>query len=181
MLVVGPYQQPPWHDFFLATAGASAALAGLLFVAISLHVRYIATASVHRSRSRGSLIGLVNVLVLSLVALVQQPAGWLGLELLVIGAGYVLFGAVYQLVSIGRRGRQARQVSPSGLWQSSFGYLLGAAGAVAGLSIALRFGPGLYLLALILVVILVWSLWDAWVLLMGVADEEIAEEDQSRP
>jgi modulator of FtsH protease len=168
-----PYQQQLWHDFFLATSGASAALAGLLFVAISLHVRYIATSATHRGMSRGSLIGLVNVLVLSFVALVPQPPGWLGLELVVVGAGYVALGAAYQLVS---RWRSHSHLSGSSLWRSSFGYLLGIAGVIGGLSISFRTGPGLYLLAVILVVVLVWSLWDAWVLLMGVADEEIAAE-----
>ena len=67
-----PYQQEPWHDYLLATAGAAAALAGLLFVAISLHIRSIATDPIYRGMSRSGLIGLVNVLVLSLVALVPS-------------------------------------------------------------------------------------------------------------
>ena len=36
-----------------------------------------------------------------------------------------------------------------------------------------RAGPGLYAISFIAIVIVVWNLWDAWVLLMGVADEEI--------
>lgn len=170
---MAPFEQEAWHDFFLATSGASAALAGLLFVAISLHIRYIATDPVYRGTSRGSVIGLVNVLVLSLVALVQQPSAWLGVELVVIGAGYIAVGSTYHLVSIRRSGWN---VSRAALQRPVLGYLLAAAGVVGGLSIGFRAGPGLYLLALILVVVLVWSLWDAWLLLMGVADEEIAAE-----
>ncbi len=44
-----------------------------------------------------------------------------------------------------------------------------------GLSVALRAGPGLFIVAFILVAVLLWNLWDAWVLLMGVADEEITK------
>ena len=168
-----PYQQEPWHDYFLATSGASAALAGLLFVATSLHIRYIATDPVYRGMSRGSIIGLVNVLVLSLVALVHQPPGWLGPELAGIGAGYIAAGGAYQLASIRRSGWH---VPRSTLQRSGFGYLLAIAGVAGGLSISFRAGPGLYILAFILVAVLLWSLWDAWVLLMGVADEEMAAE-----
>ena len=165
-----PYQPEPWHDYFLATSGASAALAGLLFVAISLHIRYIATDPQYRGISRGALIGLVNVLVVSLVPLVAQPAGWLGRELIGIGAGSIAVGGAYQLASIRRSGWHVHR---SSLRRSGFGYLLSMGGVAAGLSISFRVGPGLYILALILVVVLVWSLWDAWVLLMGVADEEM--------
>jgi len=168
-----PYQQASWHDFFLATAGASAALAGLLFVAISLHVRLVAVTAAHRARARGSLIGLINVLVLSLVALVVQPTGWFGEELVVFGAGYIAMFAVFELALI-RRGRW--HLAGSSLWRSSFGYLLAAGGVIGGLSITFRGGPGIYFLAVVLVAVLVWSLWDAWVLLMGLADEEIAAE-----
>jgi len=167
------YLAEPWHDFFLATSGASAALAGLLFVAISLHVRYIAGDREYRGIAGGSLIGLVNVLVVSLVPMVAQPAGWLGPELVAIGAGSIAVGGVYQLAAIRRSGWR---VPGSSLQRAGFGYLLSVGGVVAGLSISFRAGPGLYIVAFILVVVLLWSLRDAWVLLMGVADEELAAE-----
>ncbi|HEV2216457.1 MAG TPA: hypothetical protein VGV88_02685, partial [Candidatus Dormibacteraeota bacterium] len=75
-----PYRPDEWHDFFVAGAGAAAALTGLLFVSLSLHIRYIAANPTHRGLARGSLIGLVQALVISLAALVQQPASWAGLE-----------------------------------------------------------------------------------------------------
>jgi hypothetical protein len=48
-------------------------------------------------------------------------------------------------------------------------------GVVGGISVAVQAGPGLFVVAFIVVAILLWNLWDAWVLLMGVADEEIAK------
>src|SRR5215471_15360395 len=108
---MGQYQAEPWHDYFLATSGASAALAGLIFVAISLHVRYIATDPQYRGISRGALIGLVNVLVVSLVPLVAQPAGWLGPELVALGAGSIAAGGAFQLAAIRRSGWRVRRSS----------------------------------------------------------------------
>ena len=35
------YNPADWHDFFVMTGGAAAALAGLLFLAMSLHAREI--------------------------------------------------------------------------------------------------------------------------------------------
>src|SRR5215467_14832057 len=84
------YQPEQWHDFFLATAGAAAALTGLLFVALSLHIRYIVTDTAYRQMARGSLLGLLAVLLLSLDILVRQPVSWLGIELAAIGAVYVV-------------------------------------------------------------------------------------------
>lgn len=169
-----PYRPESWHDFFLATSGASAALAGLLFVAIALHIQTIASDPEYRGIARGSLIGLVNVLVVSLVPLVAQPAGWLGRELVGVGAAAIAVGAAYQLASIRRIGWRLRRSSL--LLRSGFGYLLSIGGVGAGLSIIFGVGPGLYVLAFLVVVVLLWSLWDAWVLLMFVADDEMAAE-----
>lgn len=43
-----------------------------------------------------------------------------------------------------------------------------------------RIGPGLYVAATIAVAIMVWSLWNAWVLMVGVADEEIEADQRAR-
>jgi len=169
---MAPYQPDQWHDFFLATAGAAAALTGLLFVAISLHIRFVATDPTYRSMARGSLVGLVLVLVLSLVVLVHQPAVWLGVELAVVGIAYIPVGGALQVASMRNNGTAHRR---SILVRSGVGYLLALIGVFGGLSVALQLGPGLLIVAFILVAVLLWNLWDAWVLLMGVADEEIAK------
>jgi hypothetical protein len=169
------YQPDQWHDFFLATAGAAAALTGLLFVAISLHIRYVATDPTYRSMARGSLVRLVMVLVLSLVVLIHQPAVWLGVELTVVGIAYIPLGGALQLASMRNSGNSIRR---STLVRFGVGYLLALIGVFGGLSVALRLGRGLFIVAFILVAVLLWNLWDAWVLLMGVADEEIAKSDR---
>ena len=168
-----PYAPESWHDFFLAAAGAAAALTGLLFVALSLHIRYIAADRRYRNMARGSLIGLVMVLILSLIALVHEPAWLTGIELAAISALYLLLEGGYELSTF----RRARWQLPRATYVSSgIGQLLALAGIVGGLSLVFQAGPGLYIIAFISIVIVVWNLWDAWVLLMGVADEEIELE-----
>ena len=173
---MNPYQVDQWHDFFLATAGAAAALTGLLFVALSLHIRYVATDPVYRSMARGSLIGLVTVLVLSLVALIHQPTLWLGVELTILGVAYIaivfpLAWAFQRTATRSTRNTTRRSV----LARTGVGYLLALIGVLGGLSVTLQIGPGLFVVAFILIALLLWNLWDAWVLLMGVADEEMAQ------
>lgn len=169
--VVDPYQPELWHDFFLATAGAAAALAGLLFVALSLHLRYIATERVYRDMAGGSLIGLVMALVLSLLVLVRQPGSWLAFETGFAAFAYLAAFGGYQLITI-RRGIRIPRAS---VVRSIGGYALTAVGLASAFGQVFRLGPGLYVLAAIVVAIVVWSLWNAWVLVMGVADEEIAK------
>jgi hypothetical protein len=171
------YQPEPWHDFFLATAGAAAALTGLLSVAISLHLRYVATDPQYRGMARGSLIGLVMALVLSLAALIHQPSGWLGVELVAVGVAYAPFGGAIQMLE---RRRKGVPVPLPTVLRAAGGYVLALVGVLGGLSVGFRAGPGLFVIALILIAIVLWNLWNAWVLLMGVADEEIAAEANSR-
>lgn len=171
------YQPEPWHDFFLASSGAAAALAGLLFVALSLHLRYVATDTRYRDMARGSLIGLVMALVLSLLVLVHQPVLWLGVESVAAGAAYLAIVGGQQLIWLRR---PEKDVPRESLVRSLGGYALALLGVAAGAGLPFGIGPGLYIIALIVVAIVLWSLWNAWVLVMGVADEEIEAETKPR-
>lgn len=81
-----------WHEFFLMTGTAAVTLAGLLFVAISLHV----DALIHESRehllalARLILLSYVMVLTFSLMMLVpSQTRDMVGLEVTAIGVVFL--------------------------------------------------------------------------------------------
>ena len=77
-----------WHHFFLATAGAAAVLAGLVFVGVSIDLEMILSEpnSGLPGRAAEALILLVAVLIVSALVLVPgQGATWLGVEVLLTG------------------------------------------------------------------------------------------------
>ena len=74
---------PGWSDFFVATAGVAGALAGLLFVAISINIAKIIELPSAINRAGEGLLMLAGVLAVALVALVPaQSAHHLGMILL---------------------------------------------------------------------------------------------------
>jgi hypothetical protein len=80
------YQPEPWHDLFVAIAGSSATLAGLIFVAVALNLKEILPGRVLPSvaaRSLAILVALVIMCTFALVPGVQHVA--LGVEILVVG------------------------------------------------------------------------------------------------
>jgi hypothetical protein len=80
------YATVGWEELFLAEAGASAALAGLLFVAISINLTKILEVRGLVGRAGEAIVLLVAVLVVSTLVLVPDQARIaLGSELLVTG------------------------------------------------------------------------------------------------
>jgi len=71
----GAFDPEAWHDFFIAAAGATAALSGLIFVAVSINLRAILAeekeigSSYLTGRALESLAALLVVLGISLVGL----------------------------------------------------------------------------------------------------------------
>lgn len=73
-----------WSDFYVASAGATAALAGLVFVSISINVEYILKAPGTPEFALVTVLLLLQALVASLLGLLpDQDAESLGLQLLI--------------------------------------------------------------------------------------------------
>jgi modulator of FtsH protease len=80
------YSPSEWTDLFVASAGASAALAGLVFVAVSINIDRILKFPGLPARALETLMLLLSVLVVSTLALIpDQSHTALGIELLVEG------------------------------------------------------------------------------------------------
>jgi hypothetical protein len=86
----------PWQPFFLTTASVSGALVGLLFVAISIHLRTLAS-SAHtdlRLDAVATLFVYITTLLLSLLPLMPQGSVMLGYEILLLLALLIIVSAV---------------------------------------------------------------------------------------
>jgi hypothetical protein len=84
---VASYSPLAWHDFFIGTIGAAAALTGLLFVAISINLEQILKYPQLPGRAAGTLGILVSALIVSGFALAPgQSDRVLGIEIAAAGA-----------------------------------------------------------------------------------------------
>ena len=85
-----------WHDFFVAEVGVAGALTGLLFVAMSINVGRIISFAWLPPRAAQTLIVMLNVVIISSLALVPDQTNavraieFLIVNLLVLGIGLVL-------------------------------------------------------------------------------------------
>ena len=158
------YSPFAWHDFFMGTIGAAAALTGLLFVAISINLQQILRYPHLPGRAAGTLGILVSALVVSGFALAPgQGDRALGIEIAVAGV-VVAVQAVWVTL-----GKDLSGNPGSWLIQHLASLLLpGIAFMVGGVSLATGVGGGLYwVLAAVLLVFASASV-NAWVLLVEI-------------
>lgn len=75
-----------WHDFNVSVVTAAAGLLGLLFVALSLHLRALASPrnAELRSIARTVFLGYVVSLGMGFIALIPQDLGPYGIELVIL-------------------------------------------------------------------------------------------------
>jgi hypothetical protein len=157
------YTTDGWGELFLAEAGASAALAGLLFVAMSINLTKILEVQGLVGRAGEAIVLLVAVLIVSTLVLVpDQPRVALGTELLVTGLLAWSILAVIHMKAV--RGR----IGPSLVARIATAQVAVLPFLVAGVSLLLRAGGGLYWLVPGVVLCLVVAVLNAWVLLIEI-------------
>jgi hypothetical protein len=155
-----------WGELFLAEAGASAALAGLLFVAISINLTKILEVRGLVGRAGEAIVLLVAVLIVSTLVLVpDQPRVALGTELLVTGLlAWSILVVIHARAVRGGIG-PSRPVLVARVAMAQLAVL---PFLVAGVSLLLRAGGGLYWLVPGVVMCLVVAVLNAWVLLIEI-------------
>lgn len=93
-----------WSDFFVAEAGASAALAGFVIVAISINLNRIVSYPWLPGRAAETLVAPTGVLVVSSYMLApHQPVQQLAIEALSTGAVMWLMPGIIQLRALGKQ------------------------------------------------------------------------------
>jgi hypothetical protein len=155
-----------WENFFVASAGAAAALAGLLFVALSINLGTILKGRGLAARAGETFIPLAVTLIISLLALVPgHPIKMFGSELIAIGGSVWLVACWMQVHAIRSRHYQKR-------WHVVFRLLVNQPAhlsiLISGLSIVCGFAGGVYWLIPGFLVAFTGAMANAWILLVEI-------------
>jgi modulator of FtsH protease len=153
-----------WTNFIITAAGASAALAGFVIVAISVNISRILSYP-HLPARAGATIGtLMLILVTSMVALIPQGLRAFGIE--VVG-----FGVCCWLLQL--RAAQQMLLVPGRPWyEAAQGITLGQLQTLpfiaGGAMLWASHDDGMYWLAAATVASFIFSMLNAWVLLVEI-------------
>jgi hypothetical protein len=155
-----------WKDFLVAAAGAAAALAGLVFVALSINLKEILSMPGVPGRAGETVILLAAALIAALVALIpglSPPV--LGLLLLAVGLPAWSAPTILQLRGFFTRDYYTvgNQIFRMALYQVATLPVL-----LAGLSLRGHLAGGLNWLAAFVILSLFVALFNAWVLLVEI-------------
>ena len=106
------YNPEQWNNFFVLVGTGSAALTGLVFVAMSINLKAVAKDATHRYRAINMLSGFTAVFIVSALALMgHQTNRTLGIEWLIVSlfaAAINTNGYIQGFSSAGSRGKLPR-------------------------------------------------------------------------
>lgn len=157
-----------WHDFNLSVVTASAALLGLLFVALSIHMRVLSARenAELRSVARTIFLGYVLSLGIGFLALMPQPLWSFGVELLAI-----VLAATLPFAAAARSGLRATGVGYDRrvtMLQFAAGFALFGVTIAAGIGVAVGEARALFVVGGIAVLSLLWGVFNTWELIFRV-------------
>jgi hypothetical protein len=163
------YRVEAWQALYTAVASVTAALSGLLFLAFSLNMQTILKVPLHRARAREIFGMTLSLLVLSLLMLIpQQDHRVLGGELIAGSLVLVLVAGRFHLRMFRRLAPRLRLSFSLRLASLHLGTL---SLVIAGISLAIEQFGGLFWLVPTILVYMLWSLTNAWQLVVQASEE----------
>jgi hypothetical protein len=164
------YDPTIWRDFFVMVGGGAAALTGLVFVAMTLHLEDIVHHPVHRHRARTILTGLTAVFLrCGLVLMGAQSGKAVAIELIavLIVVEVILYRSIREAIQSANTGVLLRTI---GSFACLFTEQIGA--------VALFLGAawGLYIVGVGMMASFVFMVTGAWLLLVGVESEQASRK-----
>lgn len=157
-----------WNNFFVMVGGGAAALAGLIFVAMSINHEIIFRNTTHRNRAINMLSGFTAIFMASSLSLIgNQYLGvlgfeWLGLWLIAT----VIFIRGY-VVAI-RSGMSYIGLNAPRLAGGTICYL---AEVISAIFLILGYSSGLYIAAVGIIVLFSFLISGAWLLMIGIFED----------
>jgi modulator of FtsH protease len=151
--------------FFASVTGAAAALAGLLFVAVSINLESILKGAMLPARAAETLANLVFILITAALALVPQDIELLGTEILIAAVPLTAITVRNQL-----KFHRQNPDSPL-LWSVSRATASAVAlvpGIIAGVCLAANWSGGFYWLVPAVLLGIGGAVYSAWVLLVEI-------------
>jgi hypothetical protein len=157
-----------WNNFFVMVGGGSAALVGLIFVAMSINHQVIIGNTTHKNRAINMLTGFTAIFMASSLALIgNQSLGVLGLEWLVLWlTATVIFIRGYVIAL--RSGTSSIGLTAPRLAGGTLCYLVEVTSAIF---LMLGYTSGLYIAATAIIVLFAFLISGAWLLMIGIYED----------
>jgi hypothetical protein len=167
----------PWQNFFVMVGGGAAALAGLVFIAMSINLPIITRDATHKNRAIATLTGFTAVFMVCGFALIgNQSYQWVGIEWLVITlVPTITYIRVYIL---------ARKMGKSSVGLSLGRFIAGTTCYVAQIAGAAMLiagsAAGLYLASVAMLLSFAFFISGAWLLIIGVYENQLKQSGRPR-
>jgi len=157
-----------WNNFFVMVGGGAAALAGLIFVAMSINHEIIIRNTTHKNRAINMLTGFTAIFMASSFALIgNQNLGVLGYEWLALWLiATVIFIRGY-VIAI-RSGMSSIGLTTPRLAGGTICYL---AEVISAIFLILGYSSGLYIAAVAIIVLFAFLISGAWLLMIGIYED----------
>ena len=159
------YATAMWLGFGEALAAVAGALTGLLFVAVSVKSDVLAASRSLSSRAAQTLVLFMTSVLIAVLLVAPQPPAALGSELLAVAA----VSGTALLILDRRAGHGSDQRVARIIERFSPNTVTAVLVGVAGLTLLLRAGGGLYWLIPAAVTSLLGGVVNAWLFLVRVA------------
>ena len=158
-----------WQNFFLMVGGGAAALAGLVFIAMSINLSIITQDATHKNRAIATLTGFTAVFMVCGFALIgNQNYQWIGGEWLVVSlVPTITYIRVY--VRARKTGRSSVGLSIGRFIAGTTGYVAQIAGSALLMS---GHVAGLYVASIAMVLSFAFFISGAWLLIVGVYENQ---------